>query len=129
MSARPVTLLTAVALLAVIGSAFAFAGVLLLVLASTGLGLLAPAGGFVALLGAAAALAAILAAIAIAGLWRGRAWGWAASLAVAVVSVLGALVALATGGIQLPLVAGLALTVAALALLLAQPTRSAAGIG
>jgi hypothetical protein len=50
------------------------------------------------------------------------------SLAVAVAGVIGALIALGSAGSQLPIQLGLVTMVAAVALLLAPSTRSAAGI-
>lgn len=132
MNRRPVTLAGAVVLTAVIGGGIAFAGAILLVVAAGGAGTLpaGPAAPIVALLGATGIASAALTFIVAVGLWARRPWGWAGSLAIAVVGVIGAFVALATSGAasQAPLAAGLSLTVLAVASLLAPQTRGAAGI-
>lgn len=50
-------------------------------------------------------------------------------ITIAVMAVIGAVIALETGGGQPPVQAGLVLTLAATALLLAPSTRSASGVG
>lgn len=131
MTARPAALAAAVVLLLIIGSSLAFVGALLLVVAAGGVSFF-PAGsvsGVVALLGVLGVVGAAVTFAAAVGLWLRRPWGWAGSLAIALASVLAAAVALSTSGDQPSLVAGLVLTLAATALLLAPSTRTASGIG
>ena len=129
MTRRPAALAVSAVLVAIIGGSIAAVGVILLLLASGGLLELdvAAAAAVLPVVGAGMMVAGIAALGSAVGLWLGRPWAWAASLAVALVSVAGAVVAVGTGGFQLPLLVGLALTVAAAGLLLAPSTRSAAG--
>ncbi|OGO55762.1 MAG: hypothetical protein A2V85_02335 [Chloroflexi bacterium RBG_16_72_14] len=128
---RPAALAAAVVLMFLIGAGSAFVGALLLVLAAGGIAVIpaASVSAFVGLLGVVAILVAAATFSAAVGLWLGRPWGWAASLAIALAAVLGALIALVTAGSQPPVAAGLALTLAAAALLLVPSTRRASGIG
>ena len=127
---RPLALALATALLTVIGAAFALVGALLFVLASGRIPFLDSLNAFgaVVLIGLGAIVLAWFAWLAAASLWRGRARGWTGSLAVAVVAAGGAVTAVANAGGQAPLVIGLVLTVATLALLLVPSTRHAAGV-
>jgi hypothetical protein len=132
VTSRPPALAAAVVLVVIIGSGIAFVGVLLLTVAVGGVGFLGPTNsmsGVVAGLGALAVLAAALALVSAVGLWLRRPWGWVGSLATALAAVVGAVIALDTSGSHVPVQAGLVLTVAAAALLLAPSTRSAARIG
>ena len=132
MAPRPPALAAAVVLMLIIGAGTAFVGALLLVVAAGGVGFFGPgssASGVVGLLGVVALLAAAATFAAAVGLWLRRPWGWAGSLAVALAAVLGAIIALDTSGNQPPLMAGLALTLTATALLLIPATRRATGIG
>lgn len=132
MSARPITLTAAVALLVVLGTGLMLVGVLLLAVAAGAVALLDPVGGvlgMVGLLGIASVAAGIAVFVAAAGLWMRRGWAWFASLAIAVAAVGGAIVALDSAGPQLPLQVGLVLTSGTVGLLVSPQTRSAAGIG
>jgi hypothetical protein len=124
-------LAAAVVLLLIIGSGIAFVGLLLLIVGAGGASFF-PAGsvsGAVALLGVLSAWSAAVTFAAAVGLWLRRPWGWTGSLAIALASVLGAVIALSTSVSQPPLAAGLVLTLATAALLLAPSTRTASGIG
>ena len=127
---RPLALALAVALLTVIGAAFALGGALLLVLATGRIPFLDSLNAFgaVVLVGAGAIAFAWFAWLAAGSLWRGRARGWVASLVIAVVAVGSAAVALANSGSQAPLVVGMLLTSVALVAVLLPSTRRAAGI-
>ena len=132
MANRPAALAAAVVLMLIIGSGAAFVGALLLVVAAGGVAFLGPASGVsgvVGLLGVVALLTAAATLATAIGLWLRRPWGWAGSLAIAIVAVLGAIIALDTSGSQPPLLAGFVLTLAATALLLVPGTRRATGIG
>lgn len=131
MSARPVTLAAAVALLVIIGTAVVLAGLLLLAVAAGAVAILDPVGGvlgMVGLLGMAWIAAGVAVFVAAAGLWMRRGWAWFVSLAIAVAAVGGAVVALDSAGPQLPLQVGLVLTAGTVALLVSPQTRSATGI-
>lgn len=131
MNLRPLPLAAAVAAMLAIGTGIAFVAALLLVVAAGGVAFY-PTGStstMVVLLGVVGLLAASVTFASAAGLWLRRPWGWAGSLAIALVSVAGAVAAHQTAGSQPPLVAGLVLTLGATGLLLATPTRRAAGIG
>jgi len=131
MSARPVTLAIAVALLAIIGAGVAFAGVLLLAVAMGAVPFLAPSGGpfnLAGLLGVTALVTALVILASAAGLWMRRGWAWAISLIVAASAVIGAVIVLDSSGAQLPTVIGLVLSAATGLLLFAPQTRSAAGV-
>ncbi len=126
MHARSTTFILAVALVGATGAAFAIGGLLLLWLASGRAPLLdSPAEpvlyGVMAAVAFGFAGAAWLSAI---DLWQGRARGWAGALVIAVIAVGGAVSALAEGGLQAPLVVGLALTLATFCSLLAAAPRS-----
>jgi hypothetical protein len=128
MTARPIALVAAVVLMAIIGVGVTFVGLLMLAVAAGAVALLSPAGGvlgFVGLLGVGSLVAGLIVFIVAGGLWIGRAWGWVASLAVAAVSVIGAIVAISTAGAQVPLQLGLVLCAGTVALLLAPSTREA----
>jgi hypothetical protein len=84
--------------------------------------------GVAGLLGVVAILAAAATFTAASGLWLRRPWGWVGSLAIALAAVLGAILALRTAGSQPPITAGLVLTLATAALLLAPSTRTASGV-
>jgi hypothetical protein len=73
-----------------------------------------------------ALVVAIAGAASAAALWAGRPWGWMGSLAVAILGVVGATVAVSTSGAQVPLLVGLGIAVAAVALLLVPATRDSA---
>ena len=132
MTTRSITLSLAVALLLLLAVALVGVGALLLVIAADQSGLPDPVGmvaGTIALLGATGIAVGGAAATAAIGLWRGSPMGWAGSVAAALAFMLGAVVSVTSAGPQVPLLAGLGLTVAAIALLLAPSTRRAAGIG
>jgi hypothetical protein len=131
MSARPITLAAAGALLVVIGAGVVLVGFLLLAVAGGAVAFLDPVGGvlgMVGLLGIASVAAGIAVFVAAAGLWMRRGWAWFASLAIAVAAVGGAIVALDSAGPQLPLQVGLVLAAGTVGLLLSPQTRSATGI-
>lgn len=131
MTARPLTLATATALIVVIGTGIALVGALLLLVAAGGIAFLPPSrmSGVVGFLGIVALVIAAVTYTAAFGLWRRRPWGWVSSSAIAVSSVIGAVIALQTAGSQPPVAAGLVLTLMTVALLIAPSTRSASGIG
>jgi hypothetical protein len=132
VSPKSPTLAAAAVLVAVIGAGFAFVGVLLLAVAAGAVAFLQPDGTIgmvVALIGVTGLVAGGIGVGSAVGLWLGRPWGWAGSMAIAVIGSLGAAVALASAGPQAQLLAGTVLVVAAVALLLAPRTRAAAGLG
>jgi hypothetical protein len=115
----------------IIGAGTAFIGALLVVVAGGGVGFLGPASNVsavVGLLGVVALITAAATLVTAVGLWLRRPWGWAGSLAIALAAVLGAIIALGTAGSQPPITAGLVLTLATAALLLAPSTRTASGV-
>jgi hypothetical protein len=131
MTPRPLTLAAAVVLVTIVGAGVSFVGLMLLAVAAGAVAFLDPVGGllgFVGLLGFASIAVAVAIVVLAVTLWQRRSWGWVGSLAVAVAGVIGALIALGSAGSQLPIQLGLVTMVAAVALLLAPSTRSAAGI-
>jgi hypothetical protein len=132
MSPRPLSLAVASGLIAIIGVGVGFVGLFLLAIASGGIPLLDSGGGIVSVvgfLGMTAIASSVFALVASVALWQHRAWGWAASLAIAVAGVVGAVIALGSSGAQAPIQVGLVLTLVACGLLVAPGTRRAAGIG
>jgi len=132
MSARPLSLAVGSALIAIIGVGVGFVGLFLLAIAAGGIPLLDSGGGVVSvvgILGMTGVASSAVALVAAGALWRRRPWGWAASLAIAVAGVVGAVIALGSSGAHAPVQVGLALMLAACGLLVAPGTRRAAGIG
>ena len=129
LAVRPITLALAAVLLAVIGTGLGVVGLLLLAVAAGFVAFLAGGvHGFVAVLGVVTLGSAAVTAAGAAGLWMRRGWAWTVSLIVAISVVIGALIAIDSAGTQTPILIGLAMGVATTTLLLAPPTRSAAGV-
>lgn len=72
---------------------------------------------------------AVLAVIAGIGLWRGRAWGWATGMTVALVGLLGIATAALSSAFQPQLIVGIMLFGGVLACLLVPAVRARSGIG
>lgn len=128
MTTRPLSLAVAAGLLVILGTGVAVVGVFLLAVAAGLVAFLDSAHAFVVLLGGLALAAAVATYASAIALWQGRPWAWVASLAIAVAGVVGAAVAVSTSGAQAPIVLGLAMTGATVALLVAPSTRSSARI-
>lgn len=128
MTVRPAPLAVAAALMAVIGFGFAMVGAALLAAALVGMPTVAGVAPVSAVLGFVAIGAAAVTVLAAVALWRGRAWGWAGSLTIALAAVLGAVIALETPASQAPTMLGLVVAIAAAALLMTPSTRSASTI-
>lgn len=132
MTTRSLTLSMAVALLLLLAVAIAAVGSLLLVIAADRSGLPDPVGmvaGVIAVLGMLGIAVGGAAGAAAIGLWRRSPLGWAGSVAAGLAFLLGAVVSVTSAGPQVPLLIGLGLTLAAVALLLAPSTRRAVGVG
>lgn len=124
---RPLSLLVAVTVLAVVGIGCLFAAPVLALQAPLAaqlddhLGAMASA--FLWLAGVACAAAGVAGLAAALGTWRGRAWGWLLGLVVSGVVLLGTVVAMGSSGALLPLVAGAVIGGIGLVALLAPATR------
>lgn len=118
-------LLLAVTLTLVVSAGALLFGAFLLAVAAGLVALLAGGGPFslVGFLGGISVAYGLVAIVAAAALWSGRAWSWPLAAAIHLIALVGVLVALSTGGVGSHIVAGLALSVAALAALLSSGTR------
>jgi hypothetical protein len=124
MHTRATSLLMAVVLVALTGVAALFVGVLLVAVAAGAIPLLA--GGvhpFVWVVAAAVLSFGVAGVIAAVGLWRQRAWAWPLAAGVQLLGLLGAVIAVATSGPQLPTLLGLAMVAVGLAAVVAPDTR------
>jgi hypothetical protein len=130
VSSRPISLVIAVAFVALIAAGISIVGVLFLAVAAGAIPFLAQSSmsPIVALLGGIAIALGGLTFAAAVGLWRRRAWGWMGSLVVGIGSVIGAVIAIETSGPQVPALIGLGIAVATIALVLAPPTQVASGV-
>ena len=126
-SARPLASVVAVVLLEVIAiGTFGFGLLLFVAGAQLQLG---TAGVFLGATAVASLVVGILAVVAGVGVWRGRAWGWAVGLAVAIVGLLGVAAAALSGAFQAPLLIAIGLFGGVLACLFVPSVRARAGIG
>jgi hypothetical protein len=129
MDTRSPSLLLSVVLVALTGVAALFVAVLLLAVASGAIPLLA--GGvhpFVWILAAVALAFGVAGVLAATGLWQRLAWAWPLAAGVLLVGTLGAVIAIATSGPQLPTLLGLAMVAVGLAAVAAPDTRRALAI-
>jgi hypothetical protein len=129
MNTRSTSLLLAVVLVALTGVAALFVGVLLIAVAAGAIPLLA--GGvhpFVWMVAAAAVGFGVAAVVAAIGLWRQLAWAWPLAAGVQLVGTLGAVIAVATSGPQLPTLLGLAMVAVGSIAVFAPDTRRALAI-
>jgi hypothetical protein len=90
---------------------------------------LGSAGVFLGATAIASLVTGVVSVIAGTGVWRGRAWGWATALAVAVVGLLGVAAAALSGAFQSPLLLAIVLFGGLLACLFVPSVRARSGIG
>lgn len=124
MNVRPASHQAAVVLVALTGvAALLFAAMLFAVAA----GAVAFLGGGLTPFAWMVAVASLLFGVAglagAIGLWRGAAWAWPVAAAVQFLGTLGALVAVSSGGLQVPTLVGSALVMAGLLAVVAPDTR------
>lgn len=124
---RPLATILAVVLLEIVALGTLGLGVLLLALGDQlELGGITVAVTITALASIAFGILAIVAGV---GLWRGRTWGWAAALVVALVGLLAIATSALSGAFQPELLVGITLFGGILACLLVPTVRTRSGIG
>ncbi len=125
---RPLGLVVAIALLALVAVGGVIFGAVTLAVASW-LNLDGVAGTSIAIAGLAIMAYGLAAAIAVWGLWQGRTWGWVVGFLIGVAGLLGVLGSFLSGYFETPLVVAALLCGAVTAVLLLPSVRHASGIG
>jgi uncharacterized membrane protein HdeD (DUF308 family) len=124
---RPIAAILAVVLLEIIALGSIGFGVLVIALGAEVA--LAAASIATTVLGIAALAYGIVAIVGGVGVWRGRAWGWAAALGVAIVGLLAIVTSALSGAFQPQLLVGIALFGGLVACLLVPAVRARSGVG
>lgn len=129
MNPRPFSLLLAIVLVGTTGVAALLFAALLFVVAAGTVSLLGPGMNTIGWAVAAAAVGfGVIGVAAAFGLWSRRHWAWPVAGMVQLIGTLGAILAVATAGVQAPTILGLALVAGGLFALMAPTTRRATGI-
>lgn len=125
---RPLGLVIAVALLAVIAvGATAFGAITLAV--ATWLDLGGVAGTSIVIAGLLVMAYGLSAVVGVWGLWQGRTWGWVVAFVIGVAGLVGVAVSALSGYFEPPLIVAILLCGVTVVVLLLPSVRRAAGIG